>query len=130
MVRAAVDIGVGIAQRLLGELATRHIAESFLDRICEHLDALSVERRGMLSKELEGRELLVATTSPLSSEQQTRWLASLSARLGDGVRARFVSDETLIVGSELRFPRTTLSFCWRDALQTAREELVHRADFS
>lgn len=123
----AVTLGVEIARRLLEQVATRRAAESFLDRLCEHLESLPKERLGALRDALDGRDLVVATAPALSPEAQAQWLESIKARLGAPFSARFLGDDGLVLGAELRFPHTTLSFCWRDGLNAARTELLDHA---
>lgn len=127
MARGAVELAGAIARRLLEQIVAPSIAEAFLTRLCEHLDALSPERLRELVTDLEGGELLLATEPLLRPADADRWLARITARLGNGTRPRLVGDESLIAGAELRFPHTTLSYCWRDGVDAAREELAHDA---
>ena len=124
MTRGAVELGAAIARRLLEQVATPSVAEAFLLRLCEELEAFSTERVRALVDDLGGRELLLATAPPLSPAEADRWLARIVARLGKETRTRLVGDESLIAGAELRFPHTTLSYCWRDGVNAASEELA------
>jgi F-type H+-transporting ATPase subunit b len=127
MARGAVELAGTIARRLLEQIVAPSIAEAFLARLCEHLDGLSPERLRELVTDLEGGELLLATEPLLSPADADRWLARIAARLGKGAHPRLVGDDSLIAGAELRFPHTTLSYCWRDGVDAAREELAHDA---
>jgi F-type H+-transporting ATPase subunit b len=127
MANAAVELGSAIARRLLEQVATPSIVEAFLARLFEQVEALSPERRRELVKDLGGTELLLATAPPLPAADGERWLARINARFGGDVRARLVGDASLVAGAELRFPHTTLSYCWRDGVDAARKELVSDA---
>jgi F-type H+-transporting ATPase subunit b len=124
MTKSAVDIGVTLAQRLLGQIATQPILETFLSRLCESLEGLSDERKRALLDDLGGADLVVATAPPLDAEAARRWLSAIEQRLGRGPRLRAVGDESLLAGAELRFPHAAISFCWRDGIQAARAELT------
>ncbi len=127
MASGAVELGGTIARRLLEQIAAPSIAEAFLTRLCDHLDALSPDRLRELVKDLEGGELLLATAPLLKPDDADRWLARITTRLGNRARPRLVGDDSLIAGAELRFPHSTLSYCWRDGVDAAREELAHDA---
>ncbi len=128
MANQAGELAMGIARRLLEQVATAPVADAFLERLCGHLDALAPERRSSLRAELDGAELLVATAPELSADVARRWSGSIGEHLGGRPGVRFVRDDSLIAGAELRFPHTTLSFCWRDGLRAAREEVFRHAD--
>ncbi|MGD0674571.1 MAG: hypothetical protein ABSC94_04090 [Polyangiaceae bacterium] len=126
----AVSLGTELAGRLLEQVAGSGIAEVLLARACDHLESLPVERLGSLRDELKSNaaSLEVATSPPLAADARTRWAERIARDIDAGTVVRFVTDAALIAGAELRFPHTKLSFCWRDGLQAAREELVRRAD--
>ncbi|HVW24476.1 MAG TPA: ATP synthase F0 subunit B [Polyangiaceae bacterium] len=126
--REAVDLGILVARRLVEQVRSTNVAEAFLARLCEDLDERLPRQRSSLQRELDGAEVLIATAPALDADAQRRWLARITSQLGDGVRARFVQDEALIAGAELRLPHTSFSFSFRDGLRTAREELVKNAE--
>jgi F-type H+-transporting ATPase subunit b len=123
----ALELAIAIARRLLEQVATVPVTEAFLVRLCEHIDGLPPERRGALRAELDGAQLLVATAPEVGVETAARWSARIGERLGCGP-ARFIRDDSLVAGAELRLPHTTISFSWRDGLRAAREELTRHAD--
>jgi F-type H+-transporting ATPase subunit b len=127
MAESAAQLAAAIARRLLEQVAAPPVAEAFLARLCEHLEALSSAQLRELLADLNGGELLLATAPPLGSAEGDRWLARIAARLGGGAKARLVADPSLIAGAELRFPHTVLSYCWRDGVDAAREAMVHDA---
>jgi F-type H+-transporting ATPase subunit b len=124
MTSGAVQLGTSLARRLLGQVVTAPLAETFLARLCTDLDGLSDERRRALLEDLGASELLVATAPPLDSDAGKRWQEQIAARLGTASSPRVIGDESLVAGAELRFPHTTISFCWRDGIEAARKELV------
>jgi F-type H+-transporting ATPase subunit b len=121
----AIDLATAIAEGLLRQVVAAPLADAFLERLCRHLDALPAERLRALCEELNGTELMVATAPAFPENATKRWSQEIGEHLGKKVAARFVHDESLVAGVELRFPHTTLSFSWRDGLRAAREELVH-----
>ncbi len=123
----ALDLAAVIARRLLEQVSATSLVDAFLARLCEHLDGASEESKRALRDDLGARELLVATAPPLGPDAGPRWRADIARRLGDGVAIRLVADDALVAGAELRFPHTTLSFCWRDGIKAAREELARHA---
>jgi F0F1-type ATP synthase delta subunit len=62
----------------------------------------------------------------LSADEQARWIAALTARLGNSRGIVFDADARLIAGAEIRFPHATLRFNWRDSIATARQEMMGR----
>ena len=124
----AAELATGIARRLLEQVATGSVTEAFLERLCSHLEGLSAERKGSLRNELEGGQLLLATAAELDADARKRWSRNIGEHLGAEVGVRFVQDASLVAGAELRFPGTTLSFCWRDGLRAARAEVARHAD--
>lgn len=124
MAGGAVTIATALAQRLVGQLITTPIADAFLARLCEDLDRLSEERKRSLREDLGAQDLVIATAPPLGPDAVGRWRGEIASRLWPGVSLRNVGDESLVAGAELRFPHATISFCWRDAIETARKEMV------
>jgi len=124
MAGGAVVIGTALARRLVGQMITTPIGEVFLTRLCEELARLSDERKRALREDLGAQELVIATAPLLGPDAARRWSGEITARLWPGVNVRNVGDEALVAGAELRFPHATISFCWRDAIQTARNEMV------
>jgi hypothetical protein len=125
-----VELAADLAKRLLEQVAGTGIAEALLQRTCDHLEHMPADRLRSLREELahDGASLEVATAPPLDEQAQARWSQRIAADVATGAPVRFVSDERLIAGAELRFPHTKISFCWRDGLGAARQELAHHAD--
>jgi F-type H+-transporting ATPase subunit b len=121
----AVQISMRLAKRLLQQIAAPHVEELFLYKVLDHLDHLSAAERAALLDQFghDGGQLIVATANPLDSEGESKWRAALSERVGQGSRIAFTTDKELIAGAELKFPRATLRFSWRDAIADARREL-------
>lgn len=126
--KEAITLGLSLAQRLLAQVAGSGLSEPFLESLSKHLADLSEERLRELRSDLDGGPLVIATTPAVGLSAQQRWSARLAEPLGSDVPVQFVEDATLVVGAELRFPHTKLSFCWRDSLETTREELVGHAE--
>lgn len=124
MAGGAVVIGTALARRLLGQMITAPIADAFLARLCEDLDRLSDERKRALREDLGAQDLIIATAPPLGPAAAGSWRGEIASRLWPDLSLRNVSDESLVAGAELRFPHATISFCWRDAIETARKEMV------
>lgn len=121
---AAVTIAAALAGRLVGQMITAPIADAFLARLCEDLDRLSEERKRALREDLGVQDLVIATAPPLAPDAASRWRGEIVSRLWPGLSLRAVGDESLVAGAELRFPHATIAFCWRDAIQAARKEMV------
>jgi F-type H+-transporting ATPase subunit b len=126
----AVGLAVDLAKRLLEQAAGADIAETLLQRACDHLESMPPERLRSLRDELKSSAaaLEVATSPALAAEAEVRWGHRIAKDLDVGTAVRFVADAALVAGAELRFPHTKLSFCWRDGLNAAREELADHAD--
>jgi F-type H+-transporting ATPase subunit b len=127
---SAVGLAADLAKRLLEQVAGAGIAEALLQRVCDHLENMPAERIRSLREELApaGASLEVATAPALAPEAEARWSKRITTDLATDHPVRFVADDGLVAGAELRFPHTTISFCWRDGLSAAREDLVHHAD--
>jgi F-type H+-transporting ATPase subunit b len=127
---AAVGLAIDLAKRLLEQVGIVDVAETLLQRACDHIESMPAERLRALGDELKGAQasLEVATSPALPAEAEARWAERIARDLDAGAAVKFVADAALIAGAELRFPHTKISFCWRDGLRAAREELVHHAD--
>jgi F-type H+-transporting ATPase subunit b len=127
---AAVGVAADLAKRLLEQVAGAGIAEALLQRVCDHLEHMPADRLRALREELARPEasLEVATAPALAPEAEARWSKRITEDLATSHPVRFVADDGLVAGAELRFPHTRISFCWRDGLNAAREDLVQHAD--
>jgi len=126
--RVALDLGVEIARRLLAEVPTHQRAEAWLERVEQHLAALSPAERRQLGDGLNDKESLrVVTAVPLPDEDAAEWRARLGRALGDGIAIAFDVDAGLVAGAELHFPNAILRFSWRSALSTMRTEIEDHA---
>lgn len=120
----AVGLGIEIASRLLGEVAAPALDSVLFTRMVEHLDRLSMSERAALGSGRSEEPILVATAHPLGADEQARWIAALTARLGNSRPIVFSADPGLIAGAELRFPHAALRFNWRDSIAAARQEMM------
>ena len=126
--RVALDLGVEIARRLLAEVPTHQRAEAWLERVEQHLAALSPAERRQLGDGLNDKESLrVVTAVPLPDEDAAEWRARLGRALGDGIAIAFDVDAGLVAGAELHFPNAILRFSWRSALSAIRTEIEDHA---
>ncbi|MCA8943550.1 MAG: hypothetical protein KDB80_13385 [Planctomycetes bacterium] len=124
LTRDAVALAGELAQRLLAGVATADVAGSLLTSVLDRLDALTPERKQALHTDLEqGAKLVVASAPALGDDLRARCVERLRAALGPDTQVEFTTDEALLVGAELRFPNTTIGYCWRDTLAAALEEL-------
>jgi F-type H+-transporting ATPase subunit b len=127
--RAALDLGMDIAGRLLAEVPMKLRAETWLARIDEHLAALPQTERDTLTRQLvDGARLMVVTASALPAETAEAWRARLHRTLGDQVAIGFGTDRHLVAGAELHFPNAVLRFSWQSALAAMRAEIVGDGD--
>lgn len=128
--RAALDLGVDIARRLLAEVPSELRAEAWLERVEHHLASLAPVERDELCKGLNGggSTLRIATAAPLPEPVMVEWRTRLDRALGDRTTIAFDVDAALVAGVELYFPNTILRFSWRSALATLRAEIERHAD--
>jgi F-type H+-transporting ATPase subunit b len=127
---SAVGLAADLARRLLEQVTSAGVAEALLQRVCDHLENMPADRLRSLRDELTsgGASLEVATAPALPPGAEARWAERIAKDLGTERTVRFVADNALIGGAELRLPHTRISFCWRDGLKAAREDLVRHAD--
>lgn len=126
--RAATEIAVRLAGRLLDTVAPAVGAEPFLRLIEAHLDALPTADRQQLMRGLPAAEpVRVAVYPPLSDAGRTVWQDRLQALLGPW-RFAFVAEPTLIAGARLVLPEAIVGADWADTLTRAGEELVRDGD--
>jgi len=125
--RAALDLGTGVARRLLAELPMQFRAEAWIERIEQHLEALPKPERDALASQLtNGSTLTVITASPLPPSTADTWKSRLRRPLGSGAAIEFEVNPELIAGAELRFPTAILRLSLQNALAALRSEVdVH-----
>jgi F-type H+-transporting ATPase subunit b len=130
LMESAVGLAADLARRLLEQVTSAGVAEALLQRVCDHLENMPPDRLRSLRDELTSgaTSLEVATAPALPPGAEARWAERIAKDLGTQRTVRFVADDALIAGAELRLPHTRISFCWRDGLNAAREELVRHAD--
>jgi F-type H+-transporting ATPase subunit b len=122
--RLALDLGACFAQRLLEEIPAQYQAEAWIERIENHLNALSRADRDLLVRQLaDGTPLTVVTACVLPAATTDQWKERLRRCLGLSGGMTFEVNPDLIAGAELHFPAAILRFSWRSALLTARTEV-------
>lgn len=122
--RLALDLGADFAQRLLAEIPTQYRAEAWIERIEDHLKALSPAERDPLVRQLvDGTPLAVVTACALPSATTDQWKERLRQALGLSGGITFEVNPDLIAGAELHFPTAILRFSWQSALLAARTEV-------
>jgi F-type H+-transporting ATPase subunit b len=122
--RTALDLGMGIARRLLAEVPTALRAEAWLERVEQHLAGLPPAERDEIAKGLNSDGTLrVVTAVSLPEPVMTEWRARLHRALGDRTIIEFDVDPALIAGTELHFPNAILRFSWRSTLASMRAEI-------
>ena len=120
-----INMGVDLASRLVGDIDDMAVTEAFFQRLLEHLDGIGPDRLKVLRDEIGADQFLeIATPLPLDKTATKRWKKDLTAYLGHHFKARFMVDERLLAGVELRFPHSRIGFSWRDAIAAARQELA------
>lgn len=121
--RLALDLGTQIARRLLAEMPTSLRAEAWLERVEQHLAALTPAEREEISEGLDGGTVRVLTAIPLPEDVRAEWQQRLHRALGDRTSFAFEVDPALLAGTELHFPGAILRFSWRSALAAMRAEV-------
>jgi F-type H+-transporting ATPase subunit b len=122
--RVALDLGMELAARLLGEIPMQLRAEASIERIEQYLARLSKPELDTLARQLPDRAcLMVVTASALSVETAQNWRSRLQRVLGDHAAIEFAVDPTLVAGAELHFPTTIVRFSWQSALAAMRTEI-------
>ena len=122
--KAALDLGVDMARRMLDEIPATMRAEAWLERVEKHLADLSPAERDEIAGGLkDGPPLRVVSAVPLPDSAMNKWRDHLGRALGDGIHIEFDVDAALIAGVELNFPNAILRFSWRNVLQTMRSEM-------
>jgi F-type H+-transporting ATPase subunit b len=122
--RAALDLGVEIAERLLAEVPMKLRAEAWLDRVEQYLAALPKSEIEALTQQLpNGIPVRVMTASALPAETEGTWRSRLHKALCHGTAIEFGVDPTLVAGAELHFPNAILRFSWKNALAIMRAEI-------
>jgi F-type H+-transporting ATPase subunit b len=123
LLQQSVQLATTLAERLLRELSIPALDEPFLGRVLDYLDRLTDTERSNLLAELDSGPLVLTTAHPIRIEEQTRWRELLTKRIGAN-DIRFGADPALIAGAKLDFAHSILSFNWRDALDSAKKELL------
>jgi len=121
--KAALDLGMEVAQRLLAEVPTELRAQAWLARIERHLAGLSDTERAELKTGLNGGTLHVVTAMPLPEVVANEWRAHLNHAFRADLSITFDVDKVLVAGAELHFPQAILRFSWRSILAAMRAEM-------
>jgi F-type H+-transporting ATPase subunit b len=122
--RAALDLGMELAGRLLAEIPMKLRAEAGIERIEQHLAGLATPEMDALVKQLpDSVHLQVVTAAALSAETAQNWRSRLQRVLGDCVVVDFTVEPKLVAGAELHFPNAVLRLSWRSALAAMRTEI-------
>jgi len=123
----AGDLAVRLASALLKDARPDGISGVFLDRAVRHLEQLPAAQLAGLREQVAGAPLRVVTSPSLDETSKSVWRGKLQRTTGcAGVE--FASDDSLLAGVELVFPKSILRFHWRDALALAQQELTRHAD--
>ena len=122
--RAALDLGMELAGRLLAEIPTKLRAEAWIERIEEYLAGLPKPEVDALALQLpDSVHLMVVTASALSAETTQNWRSRLQRALGDRTAIDFAVEPKLVAGVELHFPNAVVRFSWQSALAAMRAEI-------
>jgi F-type H+-transporting ATPase subunit b len=122
--RAALDLGMELAGRLLAEIPMKLRADAWIERIEEYLTGLPKPEGDALVLQLsDSVHLTVVTASALSAETAQNWRQRLQRGLGDRAAIDFTVDAKLVAGAELHFPNTVVRFSWQSALAAMRTEI-------
>jgi F-type H+-transporting ATPase subunit b len=114
------------AKVLLRDAATEATSDAFLDRITEHLEAMTASELDVLRRQLDDQhDLHVVTAQSLDMARQTKWQEQLSAILVPHIDIQFSQDDSLIAGAEIHFPHAVLRFNWRDSLNDL-QRILHQ----
>jgi F-type H+-transporting ATPase subunit b len=112
------ELAGDMAAKLLNKAAPHVSDDSYLQAVCDKIDALPAKEKGRLRKSLsaEDASLTVVTAQPLSRNSKTEWRKKLVAALDPETRTQFATDSGLIGGAELRFPDAVLRVSWNAEL--------------
>jgi F-type H+-transporting ATPase subunit b len=122
--RAALDLGMELAGRLLAEIPMKLRVDAWIDRIEQYLAGLSKPEIDALAEQLQdSARLLVVTASALSAESAQNWRSRLQRTLRDRTAIDFAVEPQLVAGAELHFPNTVVRFSWQSALAAMRFEI-------
>ncbi len=122
--RAALDLGMELAGRLLAEIPMKLRAEAWIERIEQYLAGLPKPEADALARQLpDSVHLTVLTASALSAETAQIWRSRLQRALGDRTAVDFAVEPKLVAGTELHFPNAVVRLSWQDALAAMRAEL-------
>ncbi len=122
--KAALDLGVEIARRLLSDIPAGLRAEAWLGRIEEHIGGLDQVGRGEIVASLDRNpRVRIVTATALPEAVQADWTERLRKALGHGLEPAFEVDPKLIAGVELHFANVVLRLSWRHALEDIRTEV-------
>lgn len=119
------ELAVELASDLLRKAGAEGSSDAFLGQLENHLKELPEDERERLQKDLatEGASLTVLTATPLSVEEQQRWIGRLNTQLGRKNRTDFATDPEILGGAELRFPHAVIRLTWADQLRRAEERI-------
>jgi len=122
--RAALQLGVEIAARLLAEMPIKLRAEAWIERVERYLAALPKPQIDALTRQLvDGVPLEVVTASVLPAEVEEKWRSRLRRSLCTQMVVNFGIDPALIAGVELHFPNTVVRFSWQSTSAAIRAEI-------
>lgn len=119
----AAQLGVSIAEKLLGRLDTTAIQAAFLEALVGAIAALPEASKALL------RAADVDVVSPLAQTppQQAAITKAVQAALGKKAKLTFRADPDLIAGFELHSPHFVLHNSWRADLTTILQGIDHAA---
>lgn len=123
--RAALNLGIEIARRVLAEMPVALRAEAWLTQIEQFLAGLTPARREELQRGANGSSTLrVLTAVALPEAVATEWRVRLHRALSPNLAMVFETDPALVAGVELHFPQAILRFSWRSVLDTLKTEIA------
>jgi len=126
---AALDLGIEIARRLLGQVPAGVQAATWLDQIERQLAVMSrseIER--LMHDRTRVSAATVVTATALPDAVAAEWRRRLSAILGDSTAIAFECDPALIAGVDVKLPNAVLRLSWQSALQSVRAEVMAHAE--
>lgn len=127
--RKSVEVGVGIARRLLSLSTPPGGDGRFVEAVCQQLRSMEESDRSRLVAGLGERSVVrVVTAEELDMRRQNECRERIAKALGRAVDTTFSVDASLIAGIEVHFPGLVLRHCWRDMLAAAEDSLVEEAE--
>jgi len=121
----AGQLAVDLASKLLAQIDTNALGNTYLEKLEAQLAAMPADELAQMRNDLEPADarMVVVTTVPVPEAEQAHWRERLDAHVGSQDKTAFETDAAIVGGAELRFPHTTLKFTWADQLRKAGKVL-------